>query len=81
MYTYKNNKFSIGDKVMRGADFVKVIYTVVNPYAQTRDRVVIEDRYGYRDRVSQNALRKLSRAELSVCNAYKKLIEDVNSLG
>ena len=76
MYTYKTNKFSIGDAVMRRADYTKEIYSVVNPYAQTRDRVVIKDRFGLTDRVSQNALRKLSRAELSVCNAYRKLVED-----
>ena len=79
MYTYKANKFAIGDKVMRRADYVKEIYTVVNPYAQTRERVVVQDKNGITDRVSQNSLRKLSRAELAVCNAYRKLVEDVDA--
>lgn len=78
MYTYKANKFAIGDKVMRRADYVKSIYTVVNPYAQTRERIVIQDQFGNTERVSQNAVRGLSRAELSVCNAYRKLVEDVD---
>lgn len=77
MYTYKSNDFEIGDKVMRRNDYTDMIYTVTNPYPQSRDRVVIQDRDGFTDRVAQSQLRKLSRAELSVCNAYRKLIEDV----
>ena len=78
-YFYNTNKFELGDKVMRRNDFIPTIYTVKNPYPQTRDRIVIVDSFGNVDRVSQSMVRRLSRAELSVCNAYRKLIEDVKS--
>lgn len=77
MYTYKSNVFAVGDKVMRRNRGTDEIFTVSNPYPQTRDRIVITDSYGFTERVAQSQLRKLSRAELSVCNAYRKLIEDV----
>ena len=77
MYSYKSKIFAVGDKVMRRNSGTDEIFTVSNPYPQTRDRVVIADRYGNTERVAQGQLRKLSRAELSVCNAYRKLLEDV----
>ena len=77
MYTYKTNVFAVGDKVMRRNGGTDKIFTVSNPYPQTRDRIVIADSYCFTERVAQSQLRKLSRAELSVCNAYRKLIEDV----
>ena len=77
MYSYKSKIFAVGDKVMRRNSPIVEIFTVSNPYPQTRDRVVIADQFGTTERVAQNQLRKLSRAELSVCNAYRKLIEDV----
>lgn len=77
MYTYKSNVFAVGDRVMRRNGGTDKIFTVSNPYPQTRDRVVVTDQYGLTERVAQSQLRKLSRAELSVCNAYRKLIEDV----
>lgn len=77
MYSYKSKMFSVGDKVMRRNGFTNEIFKVSNPYPQSRDRIVIEDASGNTDRVTQSQLRKLSRAELSVCNAYRKLIEDV----
>ena len=78
MYSYKSRIFDVGDKVMRRNDGTNEILTVSNPYPQTRDRVVVTDQYGLTERVAQSQLRKLSRAELSVCNAYRKLLEDVS---
>ena len=79
MYGYKTNKFKLNDKVMRRNCVGAGICTVANPYSQSKDRIVIVDQYGRTERVSQNQLRKLSRAELSVCNAYRKLLEDVKT--
>lgn len=70
-------QFNVGDKVMRRNGYTNAIYTVVNPKPQTRDRVVIADNvYGFSDRVVQNNLRKLSRAELSIVNAFGHVISD-----
>lgn len=77
MYSYKSRAFAVGDKVMRRNDGTNEIMVVTNPYPQSRDRIVISDSFGNTERVAQSQVRKLSRAELSVCNAYRKLIEDV----
>ena len=75
-YTY--HKVSRGDKVMWANDYTDTIYTVTDSFPQSRDRIVIEDcQTKVKTRVSQNTVRKLSGAEISVINAYHKLIKDV----
>jgi len=77
---YARQKVSHGDKVMWANDYVDNIYIVADAWPQSRDRIVIQDtKTKVKTRVSQNTVRKLSGAEISIINAYHKLIKDVIS--
>ena len=71
--------FNEGDKVMRRNCFTNTIYVVTTADVQSKDRVVITNPTypWWSERVAQNNLRKISRAELSIMNAFSHIIKDV----
>ncbi len=69
----QNSYLAKGDKVLSKGDG-GTIWTVESAIPQSRDRLVISHG-GYIERRAYGSLRKLSKAELVIVNAYNDILD------